>query len=101
MNAVKAMQKAPVKQLEIRTKSDDDWVHIFFTDTGVGIPDAEKERIFNLMTSYAHADEKKHFGFGLWWVRTFLHSKGGSIEVTSQEGRGSTFTVRLAREVNE
>jgi GAF domain-containing protein len=98
-NAVKAMKESQRKELTIRTYYDSDWVEISFTDTGVGIEDDRLPKIFGLFDSGDSKD--KHFGFGLWWIRQFLRSVGGDIEVESCYGEGSTFTVKLPREAEQ
>jgi len=66
-------------------------VAVSFTDTGVGIPEENLESIFEpLFTTKA-----KGIGLGLALVKTLVEANGGSIEVESEVGQGSTFTVRL------
>jgi|GEM_PF-3438160 len=97
-NAIEAMENSDSKILTIRTDYDDNWITVAFTDTGIGIPDSEKDRIFELLSHPSSENKKKHhLGFGLWWIRTFLRDIGGNIEVESQPGTGTTFTVRLPR----
>jgi len=68
-----------------------DWVAVSFTDTGVGIAEENLEKIFEpLFTTKA-----KGIGLGLPLVKTLVEANGGSIEVESEVGQGSTFTVRL------
>ena len=72
------------------------WVAVSFADTGVGIPEENLEKLFEpLFTTKA-----KGVGLGLALVKTLVEVNGGSIEVESEVGKGSTFTVRLpTREV--
>lgn len=66
-------------------------VEISFTDSGVGIPKENIEKIFTpLFTSKA-----KGIGLGMAISRTFVEGHGGSINAASEPGKGSTFTVRL------
>ena len=66
-------------------------VAIKITDTGVGISGEDLERIYEpLFTSKA-----KGIGLGLAVVRTLVERHGGTIEVQSEVGKGSTFTVKL------
>ena len=66
------------------------------SDTGVGIPAGEKERIFD---RFYRVDESRSqtvgSGLGLSIVRSIVEGHGGRIEVDSTPGEGSTFTVRL------
>jgi signal transduction histidine kinase len=69
------------------------WVAISFTDTGVGIPEENLDKLFEpLFTTKA-----KGIGLGLALVKVLVEGHGGTIEVTSKVGKGSTFTVRLPR----
>ncbi len=72
------------------------WVAVSFADTGVGIPEENLEKLFEpLFTTKA-----KGVGLGLALVKTLVEVNGGSVEVESEVGKGSTFTVRLpTREV--
>jgi signal transduction histidine kinase len=89
-NAVKAMPHGG--RLEVGGRlAPDDQVGIWFSDTGVGIPQAHQEEVFDLFFT----TREESLGFGLWWVKTFLLQQGGSIELKSEVGRGTTFTIRL------
>jgi two-component system OmpR family sensor kinase len=67
------------------------------TDTGRGIPSAALPHIFERF--YRQTDPRDSrvtgFGLGLAISKWIVDAHGGSIEADSQEGRGSTFTVRL------
>lgn len=70
---------------------------ISVTDTGVGIPTRSLERVFE---RFYRVDEARSratggTGLGLSIVRHVAQRHGGSVEVTSQLGVGSTFTIRL------
>jgi signal transduction histidine kinase len=68
------------------------WVAVSFADTGVGIPEENLEKLFEpLFTTKA-----KGVGLGLALVKTLVEVNGGSIEVESEVGKGSTFTVGLS-----
>lgn len=68
-----------------------EWVAVFFTDTGVGIPEEHLGRIFEpLFTTKARG-----IGLGLVLAKMLVEGHEGSIEVQSEVGKGSTFTVKL------
>ena len=71
-------------------------IRIRITDTGCGISKENMEKIFeSLFTTRARG-----IGLGLAVSRNLVELNGGSIEVQSEEGKGSTFTVALpARKV--
>ena len=68
-----------------------DMVAISFTDTGVGIPEENLDKIFEpLFTSKA-----KGIGLGMAISQTFVEKHGGTIDVQGEVGKGCTFTVKL------
>ncbi|HEX6348423.1 MAG TPA: ATP-binding protein [Candidatus Dormibacteraeota bacterium] len=68
-------------------------------DTGVGIPPDELERIFDRLyrVDASRSRATGGFGLGLAIARDLVQAMGGTIEVASQPGVGSRFTVNLRR----
>ena len=66
-------------------------LHLSITNTGVGIPKEHMEKLFEPLFS----TKPRGIGLGLAVSKTLLEANGGSIEVESEEGKGSTFTVIL------
>ncbi|HEY8972447.1 MAG TPA: ATP-binding protein, partial [Puia sp.] len=77
------------------------WVSIQVKDTGIGIPVDKKEKIFERFFQHASAAAvlNQGTGIGLSITREFVRLHGGSIEVESEPGQGSLFTIRLPLEV--
>lgn len=72
-------------------------------DTGIGMTDEQLSRLFQAFTQ-ADASTSRRFGgtgLGLTITRMFCRMMGGDVTVTSVEGEGSTFTIRLPRRVQE
>lgn len=69
------------------------WVTIVVADTGAGIPEAQRARLFTPF--YSTKPEGKGAGLGLSVSSGLVRGHGGTITVESAAGRGSTFTVVL------
>lgn len=94
LNAIQSMQKGGQISFAIRrhgSTNGNGWVGIELTDTGRGIPPEEVERIFDPF----YTTKPGGTGLGLAITRKIIDNLGGRIEVTSQEGGGSTFRVLL------
>jgi PAS domain S-box-containing protein len=64
-------------------------------DEGIGIAPADQARIFDRFARAVSDEHYGGFGLGLWISRQMLAAMGGTIDVQSEVGRGSTFTVTL------
>jgi len=94
-NAIKYSERGSLVQ--VRTRVDGDAVEISIIDQGVGIPDRDKERIFERFYRVDRARSRLTggTGLGLSIVRNVAVKHSGSVHVDSREGEGSTFTLRL------
>ena len=90
-NALQAMDHRGTLTIGLRRDGDD--VRVSVTDTGCGIPDAIRARIFDPFFTTKPAGEGT--GLGLDIVRKIVEKHAGRIDVDSEVGRGSTFTVIL------
>lgn len=72
-------------------------VTVKVVDTGIGIPKEKQKLIFERFTQVESGYSKKHEGTGLGLAISarLLHLMGGSIDVESEEGTGSTFTIKM------
>ena len=84
-------------EVVLDTRTNGQWVEITVSDTGIGIPQRDLERIFERFyrVDRARARDTGGTGLGLAIVRHVAGNHGGEVRVQSQEGRGSTFTLRL------
>jgi PAS domain S-box-containing protein len=78
----------------LRTDFDEEWAHISVSDTGCGIPDEVKHRVFDPF--YTTKDVGKGTGQGLYIAHKVVADEhGGQITIDSSPGQGTTFTIRL------
>jgi len=97
VNAVEAMTAGGHRggELNLLLRGDAEAVEISVADTGVGIPPEVQSRIFEPFFSTKNAESG--VGLGLAVVYGIVQRHGGSIEVDSAPGRGTTFRLRLPR----
>jgi signal transduction histidine kinase len=95
-NAVEAMETSPGERiLNISSKPlpEKGSVSVAFTDTGVGIPQENLSKLFEPF--FSTKKKGKGVGLGLSVVYGIIQEHGGSVQVQSKEGRGTTFTIEL------
>jgi signal transduction histidine kinase len=93
-NAIKySPDRGPI---ELALASANGWATLTVRDQGIGIPAGERARIFDPFQRGSNAAARFHgAGIGLAGVRQIVEQHGGAIDVDSEEGVGSAFTVRL------
>ncbi len=96
-NAIDAMDDDG--RLTIRIRPDGDYTNVSFIDTGSGIKDADKEKIFDYL--YTTKDYAKSTGIGLYTTKKIIEKLNGKIELKSKEGKGTTFTISLPKGDNK
>src|SRR5580698_3094906 len=85
-------------RVSVATRTVSNWMaEISVTDQGIGIPERDRERIFERFyrVDPARSRATGGTGLGLAIVKHVTAAHGGSVAVWSQEGNGSTFTLRL------
>jgi signal transduction histidine kinase/GAF domain-containing protein len=92
MNSIHAMEREP-RVLEIASAEREGMVVATVRDSGVGIPREDQERIFEPFFS----TKPMGTGLGLSISYGLIKEHKGTIEVESQEGRGTCFTIRLPK----
>lgn len=91
-NAIEAMGKNGI--LGISTGLDEGRIRVSFTDNGVGIPEDELDKIFEPY----YSTKREGSGLGLVIVHRIIRDHGGTIEVKSKLGKGTTITIYLPLE---
>jgi two-component system NtrC family sensor kinase len=91
MNAAEAMENGGT--LQIDAKPRDGMIELLFHDTGEGIPPEVLAHIFEPF----YTTKEEGTGLGLAISYTIIERQGGSLQVESEVGRGTLFTIRLPR----
>jgi len=83
--------------VSVGTRARSGFAEIAITDDGVGIPDGDRQRVFERFyrVDQSRATATGGTGLGLAIVKHIVTNHGGSVEVWSEPGVGSTFTVRI------
>ena len=90
-----AIKFAPGRPIDIVVRDAGQGAELSVSDHGIGIP---ADRLTKIFDRFERAVSRTHYGglgLGLYLARSIVESHGGTIEASSREGVGSTFTVRL------
>ncbi|UWG98315.1 PAS domain S-box protein [Dehalobacter sp. DCM] len=98
-NAVKFTEKGSVGITLTVQEPEKDRIKLQFciTDTGIGIADEERSRLFQSFSQVDGSYSRKYGGTGLGLVisKQLVEMMGGTIQVQSEKGKGSTFSIEL------
>lgn len=90
-NACQAMEaQADPRELTISTRCESTQLVLSIADTGPGVPEKDRVRIFNTLFT---TKGKKGTGLGLSVVRNVMHQHGGEVSLAAREGRGACFQL--------
>ena len=88
-------------EIDVRGGTDDGHVELLVCDNGIGIPPPYQEGIFRLFgrvpteEQLVDGEPVRGTGVGLAIVKRIVESHGGTVDVESEQGRGSRFRIRL------
>ncbi len=106
-NAIEAMYESQKKDITIKTYQDEKWIYLSVKDTGIGIPEHLKEKVFEpfFSTKAYLADsgtqkQRVGYGLGLHSCLELLRPYGGDIWLESEPGLGSTLTIVLPQAIS-
>ncbi len=91
LNAMEAMPDGGSLKISISRSHHPDGVQIRFTDTGIGIHQEQMDKMFTAF----HTNKQTGLGLGLYISRRIILSHHGRIDVESEVGKGTTFTILL------
>jgi signal transduction histidine kinase len=100
-NACKFTQNGTIRMEAVG--SGNGWVEFHVSDTGIGMTEEQMGRLFEAFSQAETSTSARYGGTGLGLAisRRFCRMMGGDVEVRSEPGRGSRFTVRLPVAVAE
>ncbi len=91
-NAIKFTENGGVS---LRTDYDNGVLKLIVEDTGTGMTNEEQQRVFGAFERLSNAAAKDGFGLGLSIVQRIVSMLGGTIQLESEKGKGSRFTVKI------
>jgi signal transduction histidine kinase len=96
-NAIK--YSAGRKRVAVRLAENDDLVEVSVSDRGIGIPAEDREKIFEAFfrSPAAVRHDPKGVGLGLKIVKHIMDAHGGTIDIRSKSGQGTTFTLKFPK----
>ena len=99
-NAVKYSEVGSA--VEVTAHADGDWVEFTVKDFGLGIPSRDLDRVFERFyrVDRARSRDTGGTGLGLAIVRHVANNHGGDVSVTSIEGEGSIFSLKIPKYVS-
>lgn len=98
-----AIKYTPSGWITVTVGADMDNVHVSVQDTGIGMPREELTHVFQKFYRIDNSDTREigGTGLGLYLVKKRTEAMSGHIDVTSEVGKGSTFTVSFPRMSDE
>ncbi len=95
-NAIKYSMEKP--ELSVQTSNNGENLVVVISDKGIGIEEKYQKKVFDkffrVPTGEVH--DVKGFGLGLAYVRKIIELHGGTIDLESEKGKGTVFTITLA-----
>lgn len=92
-----ALNYTPSGAVSVHLDRDNDWLYYRVVDTGIGVPEAEKPKLFSKFyrASNAKTERPDGTGIGLYLVKRVVDAHGGEVLFESTAGKGSTFGFKI------
>jgi signal transduction histidine kinase len=87
--------------IQVTTVQEDAQLNVVIEDCGIGIPDKDREHVFERYYRGSNTSGIVGSGVGLYLVRAIVELHGGRVTLQSREGEGSRFMVRLPTRTGE
>jgi two-component system phosphate regulon sensor histidine kinase PhoR len=97
-NALKYSKEKP--QIDIGIEAKANQIILQVKDNGIGIPASYKDKVFDKFFRVPHGDKHniKGYGLGLSYVAHIIAQHKGTVNIESEEGKGTTFIIKLPKE---
>lgn len=92
-NAIKYSKEKP--EISIQTHNREQYLMVLISDKGIGIEKEYQKKVYDTFFRVPTGDvhDVKGFGIGLAYTKMIIESHGGTIELKSEKGAGTTFTI--------
>jgi len=100
-NAIKFTENGAIRLTATREAGNQDWIYLSVSDTGIGMSFEQQQGLFEVFTQGDASTTRRYGGTGLGLAisRRFSQMMGGDINIESELGVGSTFTVHLKAKI--
>jgi signal transduction histidine kinase len=82
-------------RITLHARSSEDWIAITVSDTGIGIPESDLDRVFGKFERTNIQSRQSGVGLGLSLVKSFVELHGGRIEIESAQRQGTSVTCYI------
>lgn len=99
-NAIEAITESDSskREIHITTEDEDDWIKMTLCDSGDGIPEALRIKVFEPFFSTKNPSKGEHAGMGLPLAQEIVNQHAGTIEIDNDYGNGCCIQIRLPSE---
>jgi signal transduction histidine kinase len=94
-NAIKFVPPGQAPEVTVSAETGNGWAHVTVADRGIGIAEADLDKLFQPFRRLHLPREYEGTGLGLALVRQIAQAHGGEVTLRSAPGQGSRFTVSL------